>query len=118
MPSQAVGIRPQTMASNAGQTIVNAIWAKFPTKKIVFTVSPVALAETWTGEDVVRANLQSKATLRAAVGQLCWELPDISYWPSFEFAMIGDVFKEDGRHVKASAVEEIVGGFLQIHSAQ
>ena len=81
----------------------------------MFTVSPVALAETWTGEDVVRANLQSKATLRAAVGQLCRELPGIAYWPSFEFAMAGGVFKEDGRHVKAIAVEEIVSGFLQTH---
>ncbi len=95
------------------QAMVNAIWSVFPEKKIVLTVSPVALGRTWTGEDVVQANMQSKATLRAAVGEICRRFPAISYWPSFEYAMRGDVFKEDGRHVRDEAVRDIMTAFLE-----
>ncbi len=66
------------------QATMSAIWSAFPEKKIVFTVSPVALGRTWTGEDVVQANMQSKATLRAAVGEICRRFPAVSYWPSFD----------------------------------
>jgi hypothetical protein len=95
---------------------VKAIWATYPKKKIVLTVSPVPLGNTWTGEDVVRANAQSKATLRAAAGELCRRFPRITYWPSYEFAMRGDIYKEDGRHVREDAVKEILSGFLDAHS--
>jgi hypothetical protein len=50
---------------------VKAIWAAYPKKKIVLTVSPVPLGRTWTNEDVVRANAQSKATLRTVAGETC-----------------------------------------------
>lgn len=92
--------------------IVKAIWSSHPGKTIVLTVSPVALGRTWTGEDVVRANLQSKSALRAAVGELCREYPRLVYWPSYEFAMRGDAFKEDGRHVRDEIVREILFGFF------
>jgi hypothetical protein len=95
---------------------VSAIWSAFPEKKIVFTISPVALGRTWTGEDVVQANMQSKATLRAAVGEISRRFPAVRYWPSFEYAMRGDVFKEDGRHVRDDAVRDIVTAFLEANS--
>ncbi|MBV9990305.1 MAG: GSCFA domain-containing protein [Alphaproteobacteria bacterium] len=93
------------------------IWAAYPDKKIVLTVSPVSLTRTWTDEDVVRANLQSKSTLRAVAGQIVRDFPAVTYWPSYEFAMTGDVFREDGQHVRPDAVDEIVAAFLKTHSA-
>jgi len=93
------------------------IWAAYPAKKIVLTVSPVALTRTWTNEDVVRANLQSKSTLRAVAGQIVRDFPAVTYWPSYEYAMTGDVFREDGQHVRQDAVDEIVAAFLKTHSA-
>jgi hypothetical protein len=95
---------------------VNAIWSAHPEKKIVLTVSPVALSRTWTNEDVVQANAHSKATLRAVAGELCRQFPQITYWPSYEFAMRGDVFEEDGRHVRRDAVKEILSGFLRANT--
>jgi hypothetical protein len=114
-----VKFRPTTFKENYENlgAIVDGIGAAYPSKQIVLTVSPVALSKTWTGEDVVVANLTSKTTLRAAVGQLCRERPQLIYWPSFEYAMGHDVFKEDGRHVREDAVERIVGAFLETHSA-
>lgn len=88
---------------------------RWPRKRVVLTVSPVAHARTWTGEDVVVANRHSKSVLRAVAGELCRERPELVYWPSFEFATAEDVFKEDGRHVRDEAVDRIVGAFLAAH---
>ncbi|MBV8977655.1 MAG: GSCFA domain-containing protein [Alphaproteobacteria bacterium] len=95
---------------------LDAIWSRHPEKKIVLTVSPVRLTRTWTDEDVVCANTQSKATLRAVAGQLCRELPRIIYWPSFEYASASDVYRKDGIHVREEVVGDIVSAFLAIHS--
>jgi hypothetical protein len=96
---------------------IERIWTVHPGKKIVLSVSPVALTRTWTDEDIVRANLQSKATLRAAAGQICRDYKEITYWPSYEYATAGDVFREDGQHVRPEVVDRIVASFLEIHAA-
>lgn len=96
---------------------IESIWRVYPHKKIVLSVSPVALTRTWTDEDVVRANVQSKSTLRAVAGQIARDHPAVTYWPSYEYAMSGDVFREDGLHVGADAVDRIVAAFLEVHSA-
>lgn len=93
------------------------LWAAYPAKKVVLTVSPVPLTRTWTNEDVVRANLQSKSTLRAAAGQICRDYTAVTYWPSYEYAMTGDVYREDGQHVRQDVVDKIVQAFLEMHCA-
>ncbi|HTT99127.1 MAG TPA: GSCFA domain-containing protein [Rhizomicrobium sp.] len=98
------------------QATIERIWAAYPDKTIVLSVSPVALTRTWAGEDVVRANLQSKSTLRAVAGQIARDYSQIVYWPSYEYAMTGDVFREDGMHVRSEVVDRIVAAFLDIHS--
>jgi len=111
--------RPTTFAENYENlcATLDCIASAYPEKKIVVTVSPVGLVRTWTGEDVVRANLHSKSTLRAVVGQVCRERPHVTYWPSYEFASKGDIFLPDGLHVRPDAIEEIVAGFLTVHAA-
>lgn len=96
---------------------LEAIWSRWPDKKIVLTVSPVALGSTWKDQDVVAASLYGKATLRSVAGAICDEFPAVTYWPSFEFGMMEDIFVEDGRHVRAEAIERIVAAFLENYRA-
>jgi hypothetical protein len=97
-------------------TTIDRILKVYPQKRIVLTVSPVALSRTYTKKDVVVANMISKSTLRAVVAQVCAERPEIIYWPSYEFASREDIYKEDGRHVTDEAVARIVGSFLKAHA--
>jgi hypothetical protein len=98
--------------------IVDQIHATYPSKQIVLSVSPVPLGRTWTGEDVVVANMTSKSILRAVVGQVCRERPHVVYWPSFEYAARRDVFAADGRHVVPKDVDEIISSFLAANSVE
>ena len=110
---------PSGFAENLAniRATLEAIWRAWPDKRIVLTVSPVALAHTHTNQDIVVANSASKATLRAAVAEICREFPSVLYWPSYEFATSHDSFKADGRHVRADTVQAIVAAFLDAHLA-
>jgi hypothetical protein len=110
--------RPTTFAENLDnlRATLNAIWSAFPDKRVLVTVSPVRLQRTWTGDDVISANLRSKATLLAAVGQIRDEYPRLIYWPSFEFSMLGDVYWLDGIHVRSDVVDQIVNSLLETYS--
>jgi len=92
---------------------VAAIRSVYPAKKIVVTVSPVRLHRTWTGEDIIVANSMSKATLRAAAGELCRSDPGVLYWPSFELSTLSNVWKSDALHIRDNVVRHIVHSFLQ-----
>lgn len=96
---------------------IDSIWRVWPHKRIVLTVSPVALGRTHTDQDIVVANSASKATLRAVAAQICQESPSVIYWPSYEFATSYDSFKPDGRHVQPGAVEAIMAAFIDAHLA-
>lgn len=96
---------------------IDCIWGSWPNKKIVLTVSPVALGRTWSGQDIVVANSISKSTLRAAAAQICRDLPEVIYWPSYEYATSHDSFRSDGRHVQPATVEAIMAAFISAHVA-
>lgn len=86
----------------------------FPARTIVLTVSPVALARTFTDQDVVVANAESKAILRAVAAQVCREFAGVHYFPSYEFCMSDpDAFEADGRHVRPAKVAQIMSRFLE-----
>lgn len=89
---------------------------RYPDKKVILTVSPVPLARSFSGDDVVVANNYSKSLLRTVAGQLESELQNVYYWPSFEIASRMDVFEADGRHVTDEGVGFIVGNFLKAYS--
>ncbi len=98
--------------------ICSLVRSRFPSKPIVLSVSPVGLQRTFTGRDIVVANLESKSILRTAAGQICREFEHVHYWPSYEFCMRGDPFKDDGRHVTEEAVAAIVDAFISAHGAE
>ncbi len=91
-----------------------------PKATIVFTVSPVALGKTFTSNDVVTANTESKSLLRTAAAQVVREEEDVFYFPSYEIAnALGEAtFKESGRHVKEDVVFAITTVFMQSHSSR
>jgi hypothetical protein len=94
------------------QHVFRTLFQHYPNRQVVLTVSPVALEATHTDSDVVVANTESKALLRAVAGRLCREFKNVHYFPSYEYALYGDVFEEDGRHVKKQEVTNILNFFF------
>lgn len=86
-----------------------------PRCHIVVTVSPIALAGTFTERDVVVANCMSKATLRTCAET--WQSlhrGEIDYFPSYEMATMSErsiVMQEDFAHVQRPFVDEIMAHF-------
>lgn len=87
-----------------------------PDLKIVVTVSPVALQRTFSGQDVIVANLASKSTLRSVAGEVAVREANLDYFPSYEAAMLSDpslVWLEDRRNVTDFIVAQIIGEFTR-----
>jgi len=85
-----------------------------PNIKMMVTVSPVALGNTFSGQDVVVANSQSKAILRAVAGTFTAEHDDAFYFPSYEAVQYSDpefAYRWDKRHVKKDMVSKIIDLF-------
>jgi hypothetical protein len=91
------------------------IFRQFPQRKVIITVSPVALKRTFSNLDVIVANTESKSILRAVAGALSREFPNVVYWPSYEIALAQDIYEDDGRHVTPEAVKRIVDQFAAVH---
>lgn len=96
--------------------IVELIRSLGPQKQVVVIVSPVSLARTFTDQDIVVANTESKSLLRAVAGQVARENDHVHYWPSYEIATKQDNFAADGRHVTREGVEFIVENFFRVHA--
>jgi hypothetical protein len=89
-----------------------------PGVKMLFTVSPVPLKVTFSGQDVLIANTQAKATLRAALGALVARFDDIDYFPSFESVTLSRstaVWTDDLRHVSPAFVSQVVGRLVEAY---
>lgn len=99
------------------RVVCSMLQEQSPHKKVILTVSPVALSRTFSGTDIVVANMESKSTLRAVAGVIAREFNNVTYWPSYEMAVTRDIFKPDGRHVTPEGVRTIVEQFLKVHLA-
>jgi hypothetical protein len=80
-------------------------------------VSPVPLTATASGDHVLVATTQSKATLRAIAGDLAsWEKV-ITYFPSYELIashpMRGTFFNPDMRTVSDAGVDFVMSHFFR-----
>ncbi|MBQ0748922.1 MAG: GSCFA domain-containing protein [Roseovarius sp.] len=86
-----------------------------PDAKVVITVSPVPLLNTFTSHDVVMANTYSKATLRCAA-QMLAELHDyVDYFPSYEMVANSNrafSWEKDQAHVSDAVVAKVIEAFL------
>ncbi|MGF1515875.1 MAG: GSCFA domain-containing protein [Elainellaceae cyanobacterium] len=84
--------------------------------KVVLTVSPVPMERTFSGQDVIVANMMSKSTLRSLSGAFAAATDGVDYFPSYEAAMGSNprlVWMPDRRNVTDAAVNQIVGEFIR-----
>jgi len=96
---------------------IAAIRRQNPSCKFIVTTSPVPLKKTFTGQDVIIANMQSKSVLRAACGIVA-DRGLADYFPSYEAAMLSapdNVWQSDQRHVTNEFVERIVDHLLRVY---
>lgn len=90
-----------------------------PNLRWILTLSPVPLAVTAEKRHVLEATAYSKAVLRVAIEQICKEMPQVAYFPAYEWVMYDRVgaFEADGRQVRPEMVlalmQRFEAGFVQ-----
>lgn len=89
---------------------IELVRAANPAIKIIITTSPVSLNRTFSGDDVIVANLFSKSILRAVAGEVS-RRHGVDYFPSYESVMLTrkhDIFENDLAHVRSDFVGKIM----------
>lgn len=90
-----------------------------PDIRILLTVSPVPLTATATGGHVMAATSYSKATLRAAAGDVAGKYDNVDYFPSYELvtnpAAQGRFYKGNLRSVTKEGVAAAMRMFFSAH---
>jgi len=84
--------------------------------RIVVTVSPVPLMNTFSTMDIVVANTWAKSLLRAVAQEWAAAHPNVDYFPSYEIVQSSDraaVWERDLRHVKGAGAHHIMELFLR-----
>jgi hypothetical protein len=88
-----------------------------PDVRLIFTVSPVPLVATASGQHVLEATTYSKSLLRVAAETICRETENAYYFPAYEIVTgpqaPEDFFEADRRSVSRKAVETVMAAFLQ-----
>lgn len=84
-------------------------------QKFIITVSPVPFNATFSGQDVMIANMYSKSTLRAVAEDFAAMHNNVDYYPSYEMVCLSDpkaCWHPDYRHVKPGYVAQIMRHFI------
>ena len=79
--------------------------------ELVVTVSPIPLQATFTGQDVIVANAEGKAVLRASAAAFTRGRPNTHYFPSYELVAWSNparTWKNDAVHLGGRTVAAIV----------
>lgn len=88
--------------------------------RILFTVSPVPLTATASGNHVLAATTYSKSALRAVAGEIAAQDGNIDYFPSFELIasppIKGRYFAANMREVKPKGVKYVMSHFFAQHA--
>lgn len=86
-----------------------------PDVRIIVTVSPVPLMNTFSTMDIVVANSWAKSLLRAVSHEWAAVHSNVDYFPSYEIVQNSDrreMWEDDLRHVKGPGVQHIMDLFL------
>jgi len=87
-----------------------------PDLRLIFTVSPVPLTATASGQHVLAASTHAKAILRAVAGTLTRKHDAVDYFPSYEIvtspATRGRFFEDNLRSVNAAGVAAVMDSFF------
>lgn len=90
---------------------------KRPAARFIFTVSPVPLAATASGEHVLTATTYSKSVLRAAAGEIAQKFEGVTYFPSYEIitspVFRGAFYENSLREVRPEGVEFVMRQFFE-----
>lgn len=92
------------------------IRGRAPAAKIVLAVSPVPLARTWMGEDIIVANTAGKSVLHAAALALAGRNEGIAYFPAFEAVTASDparAWEADRRSVAPEMLARLADAFMR-----
>jgi GSCFA family len=87
-----------------------------PDIRIIVTVSPVPLMNTFSTMDIVTANTWAKSLLRAVAQEWAAVHSNVDYFPSYEIVQSSDrnaVWETDLRHVKGAAAQHVMELFLR-----
>lgn len=94
---------------------------KNPRIKFLFTVSPVPLTATASGNHVLAASVYSKSVLRAVCGDLVARNEGVDYFPSYELVASHPFramfFDPNLRTVASRGVEHVMNTFFSAHEA-
>ena len=97
-----------------------AIYAINPKARIILTVSPVALAATYTPRHVWTSTTYSKAVLRVAAESLAQQFDNVSYFPAYEIITsplnASRYFEDDMRQVNAQGVAHVMRAFFETYT--
>lgn len=100
-------------------TTIHALIAKInPAARIVVTVSPVPLTHTFSGNDILVANMYSKSTLRAAAEVFANTHDNVVYYPTYEIVAMSPratTYAPDCVHVTDRVVGRLMQGFLKTY---
>jgi hypothetical protein len=86
--------------------------------KLIVTVSPVPLSETFSGRDIVVANTYSKSTLRVAAEVFSARHDNVDYFPSYDMIAISPrdlAYGVDCLHVSDRVVGRVMREFLRLY---
>ena len=87
--------------------------------RFLFTVSPVPLTATASGNHVLEASTYSKSVLRAICGELKEKYSHVDYFPSYELIathpMRGMFYQPNAREVSQTGVDHVMGHFFKAH---
>jgi hypothetical protein len=86
-----------------------------PNARVIVTVSPVPLSETFTGQDLQVANCYSKSVLRAVATDVTNRYEFTDYFASFEAVQSlppREAYEPDRIHVRPNVVSAVVNHFL------
>ncbi|PLX37442.1 MAG: GSCFA family protein [Hyphomicrobiales bacterium] len=90
-----------------------------PGIKFLFTVSPVPLTATASGEHVLPATIYSKSVLRAVCGELQRKYANVDYFPSYElvsaYPFRGMFYNPNMRSVNDRGVNHVMEIFFSSH---
>ncbi|HYS87445.1 MAG TPA: GSCFA domain-containing protein [Bradyrhizobium sp.] len=87
-----------------------------PDKKIIVTTSPVPMARSFSGKDVIVANAYSKSVLRAVAGQVAEDYANVDYFPSYECVVLtrdNSIWANDLIHLSDAFIGKIVNHLVK-----
>lgn len=105
----------------ATRAVIAFLRDRKPDLKFLFTVSPVPLVATATGNHVLTATTYSKSVLRVAAEEIVRSEPGCAYFPSYEIITgphaAYEVFDLDRRSVSEAGIRHVMRLFFR-HFAQ